>query len=58
MQECADMCREMSRRYDADIEGCDGEQMIAYSEGCTCCNRLAEIFDKDEMKKWIEGGLK
>jgi hypothetical protein len=49
------MCREMAKRYDFDIEGCDGDELIRYTEGIACALRLARIFDKDEMHKWADG---
>lgn len=36
-------CVDMATRYDADIEGCDGDELIRYGEGITCCLRLAHI---------------
>jgi hypothetical protein len=56
LAECSDMCREMAIRYDDDIEGCTAEELIRYSEGMSCALRLADIFKKDEMHKWLDGG--
>jgi hypothetical protein len=56
LKECADMCYEMAMRYDDDIEGCTAEELIRYSEGMSCALRLADIFKKDEMHKWLDGG--
>lgn len=36
-------CVDMAERYDADIEGCDADQLIEYGEGITCSFRLAYI---------------
>ena len=34
---------DMANRYDEDIEGCDGEQLIGYDEAIACCHRLAYV---------------
>ena len=36
-------CVDMAERYDADIEGCDADELIEYCEGITCSLRLAYI---------------
>ncbi len=36
-------CIDMANRYDSDIEGCDGEDLITYTEGISCSYRLAYI---------------
>jgi hypothetical protein len=37
------VCVDMAVRYDEDIEGCDGDELLRYGEGITCCFRLAYI---------------
>ena len=32
---------DMANRYDEDIEGCDGYELIRYTEAISCCFRLA-----------------
>lgn len=34
---------DMANRYDEDVEGCSGEELIAYGEAISCCYRLAYI---------------
>jgi hypothetical protein len=34
---------DMANRYDEDIEGCDGDELIAYSECISCCMHIAYI---------------
>lgn len=36
-------CVDMAERYDTDIEGCDGDELLQYGEGITCSFRLAYI---------------
>jgi hypothetical protein len=36
-------CVDMAERYDADIEGCDADELIRYGEAIDCCFRLAYI---------------
>jgi hypothetical protein len=36
-------CVDMAERYDADIEGCDGDELLRFGEGITCSFRLAYI---------------
>lgn len=55
LKEAAEACREMAKRYDFDIEGCDADQLERYCEGIECSNRLADIIEKDEMYKWLGG---
>jgi hypothetical protein len=47
MQEVQDRavraCVDMAERYDADIEGCDGDELLRYGEGIECSFRLAYI---------------
>jgi len=45
------ICIDMAERYDADIEGCDGDELIAYSEAISCCFRLAYIIKYDKFPK-------
>lgn len=43
------ICIDMAERYDADIEGCDGDELVAYGEAITCCFRLAHIIKYDKF---------
>lgn len=43
------VCIDMAERYDTDIEGCDGDELIRYGEGITCCFRLAYIIKYGEF---------
>ena len=36
-------CVDMAERYDADIEGCDADELIRCGEGIECSFRLAHI---------------
>jgi hypothetical protein len=36
-------CIDMATRYDFDIEGCSGDELLKYGEGISCCFRLAHI---------------
>ena len=38
----AALCSEMANRYDDDIEGCDADELLRYTEGVTCASRLAK----------------
>jgi len=42
-------CVDMANRYDADIEGCDSEELIAYTEAILCAYRLAYIIKYDQF---------
>lgn len=37
------ICMDMADRYDNDIEGCDGDELLRYEEGFSCALRLAFI---------------
>jgi len=42
-EQAARACVDMAERYDADIEGCDADELLEYGEGITCSFRLAYI---------------
>src|SRR5208282_6089915 len=42
-------CVDMANRCDADIEGCDSEELIAYTEAILCAYRLAYIIKYDQF---------
>jgi hypothetical protein len=48
-EDAARVCVDMAERYDADIEGCDGEELSRYSEAITCSFRLAYILKYDKF---------
>jgi hypothetical protein len=48
-EQAVDACLDMANRYDFDIEGCDGDELLRYGEGITCCFRLAYIIKYGTM---------
>jgi hypothetical protein len=42
-EHASDACLDMADRYDADIEGCDADELLRYGEGISASFRLAYI---------------